>query len=91
VRRTRTAGERVDRVALDPAGLEPKGFDTAVYLQNAALAREALGLLRDAPAERRAVLEEAAAFYDFLAARLPELQAEWHRQRKVYRDQGGAT
>jgi DNA-binding MarR family transcriptional regulator len=81
VQRTRAAGDRVDRVSIDPAGLEPKGFDPAEYQQQAALAREALSLLPGAPAERRAVLAEAAALNEFLAQRLPELLQEWRAKR----------
>ncbi len=81
VQRTRAAGDRVDRVSIDPAGLEPKGFDPAEYQQQAALAREALSLLPGAPAERRAVLAEAAALNEFLAQRLPELLQEWRARR----------
>ena len=81
VQRTRAAGDRVDRVSVDPAGLEPKGFDPAEYQQQAALAREALSLLPGAPAERRAVLAEAAALNEFLAQRLPELLQEWRAKR----------
>lgn len=81
VQRTRAAGDRVDRVSINPAGLEPKGFDPAEYQQQAALAREALSLLPDAPPERRAVLAEAAALNEFLAQRLPELLQEWRAKR----------
>jgi hypothetical protein len=82
VRRTRAAGDRLDRVSLDPAaGLQPKGFSPAPYREQAALAREALALLDGAPTERRAVLEDAAAFYDFLARRLPEVLAEWQESK----------
>src|SRR5271170_1454319 len=77
VQRTRAAGERVDRVSIDPAALEPKGFGPAEYEEQAALAREALDLLKDAGPARRAVLEAAAALYDFLAKRLPEVLDEW--------------
>ena len=51
VRRTRAAGDRVDRISIDPAaGLAPKGFDAALYREQAELAREALDLLSpDAP------------------------------------------
>ena len=85
VRRTRAAGDRLDRVSLDPAaGLQPKGFSPVPYLEQAALAREALALLADASPERRAVLEDAAGFYGFLAKRLPEVLGEWQEyQRKV--------
>ena len=85
VRRTRAAGDRVDHVSLDPAGLEPNGFDAAVYREMAALAREALTLLTDAPPDRRAVLEDVAALGDFLAERMPALLDEWrtYRARKA--------
>lgn len=85
VRRTRAAGDRVDRVSIDPAGLEPKGFDAATYQEQADLAREALALRPDAAPARRAVLVEAAAFYDFLAKRLPEVLEEWRLQRDALR------
>jgi len=81
VQRTRAAGDRVDRVSIDAAGLEPKGFDPAEYQQQAALAREALGLLEGASPDRRAVLEEAAALSEFLARRLPEVLDEWRALR----------
>jgi hypothetical protein len=81
VRRTRAAGDRVDRVGLDPAaGLEPRGFDAGIYKAQAELAREGLALLKDAAPERRAVLEEAASLYDFLAVRLPEVLTEWYQR-----------
>jgi hypothetical protein len=85
VRRTRAAGDRVDRISIDPAaGLAPKGFDAALYREQAELAREALVLLSpDAPTARRAALEEAAAFYDFLARRLPEVLEEWREHQNL--------
>ncbi|MGP4103135.1 GbsR/MarR family transcriptional regulator [Nonomuraea sp. KM90] len=81
VRRTRSAGQRVDHVTLDPRALDPTGFAGAVYREQAELARTALGLLKDGSSERRAMLEEGAAFYDFLAERMPALLAEWHEKR----------
>jgi DNA-binding IclR family transcriptional regulator len=82
VRRTRAAGERVDRVGLNQAAaMDPRGFDAAIYKEQAELAREALALAGDAAPERRAVVAEAAALYDFLAARLPEVLAEWRQLR----------
>ena len=86
VHRTRAAGDRVDRVSLDPAGLEPKGFDAAVYREMAALAREGLSLMNDAPHDRRAVLEDVAALGDFLAERMPALLEEWRARRAATRD-----
>lgn len=81
VRRARAAGERVDHISVDPAGLEPQGFEATIYQAQAALAREGLALLAGAPPSRRAVLEEAAALYDFLAERMPAVLDEWHANR----------
>ncbi len=57
----------------------------AVYEQQAALEREGLALPKDAPPARRAALEEAAALYDFLAKRLPEVLDEWRAHRDALR------
>jgi hypothetical protein len=86
VRRTRAAGDRTDRVSLDPAGLEPAGFDAAGYREMAALAREGLSLMKDAPADRRRVLEDVAALGDFLAERMPALLEEWRAYRAASHD-----
>jgi hypothetical protein len=83
VRRTRAAGERVDRVAIDPAALEPQGFRPEPYLEMTALAREGLALAKDPP--RRAILEEVAAMGEFLAERMPQLLAEWRAIRAKLR------
>jgi DNA-binding MarR family transcriptional regulator len=85
VMRTRTAGERVDRVSLDLAGMEGNGFDANVYNEQAALVREGLALLIKAEPDRRAWLEEMAALSDFLTERMPELQKEWHLRRDAVR------
>jgi hypothetical protein len=81
VRRTRSAGQRMDHITLDPRALDPTGFAGAAYQQQAALAREALALLGDGPSQRRSMIEEGAAFYDFLAERMPALLTEWHARR----------
>jgi hypothetical protein len=83
VQRRRAAGDRVDRVSIDPAGLEPRGFDPSEYQQQASLIREALTLLPGGETARRDVLEEAAALSEFLARRLPELLQEWRVQRRT--------
>lgn len=82
-RRTRLAGERMDRVSLDPTSQQPQNFDSAIHIEHAALFREGLTLLTDAPPERRARLEEMVALADFLSKRLPALLDEW----QLYRDQ----
>lgn len=88
VRRARTAGERMDRVRLDPASQQPQNFDSAVHEEHAALFREGLALLAGAPPERRALLEEMVALAEFLAQRLPALLEEWHTHRDALRASG---
>jgi hypothetical protein len=81
VRRTRTAGQRMDHVTLDPRALDPTGFAGAVYSEQATLARAALALLTDGRTGRRSMIEEGAAFYEFLAEKMPALLAEWNARR----------
>jgi len=88
VRRTRSAGERVDRVSLDPVSEQPQNFDAAIHREHAALFREGLAVLADASPERRARLEEMVALAEFLAERLPALQDEWHAHRDALRASG---
>lgn len=87
-RRTRAAGERVDRVSLNPTSPQPQNFDTALHQEHAALFREGLALLAEAPPERRAPLEEMVALAEFLAGRLPALLDEWHARRDQLRASG---
>jgi DNA-binding MarR family transcriptional regulator len=81
VRRTRSAGQRSDHVGLDPRALDPTGFAAESYRTQAALAREALDLLTDGEPERRAMIAEAAEFYEFLAERMPALLTDWLARR----------
>lgn len=81
VRRTRSVGQRMDHVTLDPRTLDPTGFAAAPYQEQAALASQALSLLQDGDTERRAMIEEGAALYDFLAEKMPALLTEWHSRR----------
>ncbi|MBV9795954.1 MAG: MarR family transcriptional regulator [Actinobacteria bacterium] len=81
VRRTRTAGQRSDRVALDPRALDVTGFAGATYREQATLAREALSLLADGSTSRRSMISESAEFYDFLAEKMPALLEEWQARR----------
>lgn len=81
VRRTRDAGERGDHVSIDPAGLEPPGFDGALYREMAELSREGLTLLPNIAAEQRLVLSESAELYEFLAERMPAVLEEWRARR----------
>jgi DNA-binding MarR family transcriptional regulator len=88
VRRSRAAGERMDRVRIDLTGPKAMGFDISEYQEQAALAREGLDLLAGAPPARRAVVMEWAAFADFLVERLPVLEQEWKARREALRAAG---
>jgi DNA-binding transcriptional regulator GbsR (MarR family) len=81
VRRSRVAGERMDRVRIDMSSQESLGMDVSEYEELAKLAREGLDVLRDASEERRAVLVEMAAYADFLVEQMPRLQDEWETRR----------
>jgi hypothetical protein len=83
ISRTRTAGERMDRVRIDLSSPRSMGLDISEYEELAALAREGLEVVRDAPAERRAILAGMSAFADFLLERIPLLQQEWEARRKA--------
>jgi DNA-binding MarR family transcriptional regulator len=88
VRRSRAAGERMDRVGIDRSSRRAWGFDVSEYREQGELAREGLEVLADAPPERRAVLLEYAAFADFLVERLPVLEQEWNAHREALRVAG---
>jgi hypothetical protein len=88
IRRSRAAGERMDRVRIDFPGEGSMGFDMAEYQEQGDLAREGLALLAEAPPERRAVLLEWAAFADFLVERLPMLEKDWKAHREALRAAG---
>ena len=88
VRRSRAAGERMDRVSIDRTSRRAWGFDVSEYREQGELAREGLEVLADAPPERRAVLLELAAFADFLVERLPVLEQEWNAHREALRVAG---
>ncbi|HEY3976463.1 MAG TPA: MarR family transcriptional regulator [Streptosporangiaceae bacterium] len=88
IRRSRAAGERMDRVRIDLTTPRSTGFDVAEYQEQGDLAREGLALLAGAPPERRAVLLEWAAFADFLVARLPQVEQDWIAHRAALRAAG---
>jgi len=88
IRRSRAAGDRMDKVRIDITGPRSMGFDVTEYQEQAELAREGLAILADAAPERRAVLLEHAAFADFLVERLPLLEKEWKDHREALRVAG---
>ena len=85
IRRSRAAGERMDRVRIDMSSPRATGFDISEYQEQGELAREGLRLLAEAPPERREILLEWAAFADFLVERLPLLEQEWKQRREELR------
>ena len=81
VRRSRAAGERMDRVRIDMSTPQSIGMDISEYEELGELAREGLEVLTGAPAERRAVLLEMSAFAEFLVEQMPKLEAAWEQRR----------
>jgi hypothetical protein len=88
IRRSRAAGDRMDRVRLDFSSPRARGMDLSEYQELADLAREGLQVLKDAPATRRADLLEMAAFADFLVERTRALQKDWEAHRNSLRASG---
>ena len=81
LRRSRAAGERMDRVRIDLSSPQAMGMDISEYEELREMAREGLELLEDAPLERRAVLLEVSAFADFLLEQMPLMQQGWKARR----------
>ena len=88
IERSRAAGDRMDRVRLDFSSPHSHGFDITEYEELMELAHEGLGVLRDAPPERRALLLEIAAFATFLCERLPLLERDWNEHVEALRASG---
>ncbi len=88
VRRSRAAGDRMDRVRIDFSSAQARGFDITEYQELGALAREGLEVLRDAPLERRAELLGLAAFADFLVDGTEMLRQQWEARRDALRASG---
>jgi hypothetical protein len=88
IRRSRAAGERMDRVRIDFSSAQARGFDISEYQELGDLAREGLEVLGGAPPERRAELLELAAFAEFLVERTQALRQEWEARREALRASG---
>jgi hypothetical protein len=82
VRRSRAAGERMDRVRIDLSSPQSLGMDISEYEELREMAHEGLEVVRDAPLERQAVLLEVAAFADFLVEQIPLMQQAWDTRRQ---------
>jgi DNA-binding transcriptional regulator GbsR (MarR family) len=83
VRRSRVAGERMDRVRIDLTTQQSMGLDVSEYEEMRELAREGLEVLSDASMERRAGLLEMSAFADFLVEQIPKLEQAWEARREA--------
>jgi hypothetical protein len=81
VRRSRAAGERMDRVGVDLGSTQATGMDTAEYEELRDLAREGLKVVADGPPERQAILLEMEAFSAFLLEEIPKLRERWTVRR----------
>ena len=81
IRRTRVAGERMDRVRLDPTSPQAMGLDTAEYEEMRELVREGMEVVRDAPAELQARLLEWSEFTAFVIEQVQRMQQEWLQRR----------
>lgn len=88
IKRSRAAGERMDRVRVDLASAQSRGFDVSEYQELGDLAREGLEVVGDASPGRRATLIEMAAFADWLVERTRVLQQEWEAHRDALRKSG---
>jgi hypothetical protein len=82
VRRSRVAGERMDRVSLDMSTPQSMGMDVSEFEELLELTHEGLEVLGDAPADRRAVLLEMSAFAEFLLEQIPKFQEAWEVRRQ---------
>jgi len=81
VRRSRSAGERMDRVRIDLSSPAAMGMDITEYEEMRDLMREGLELLRDASVERRAVLAEMSAFAELVLENTLKFREEWMARR----------
>lgn len=88
LRRTRTAGERADRVMIHPTYGEQSLESPGEYEALAALSRRGLQVIADASLERRARLIGMTALADFLVDRMPKLADEWREHVETLRAKG---
>jgi DNA-binding MarR family transcriptional regulator len=88
IRRSRAAGERMDRVRIDLTSQQSMGMDIAEYEELRELAQEGLEVVSDAPIERQAVLLEVLAFADFLMEQIPLMREAWEARREELVSEG---
>jgi DNA-binding MarR family transcriptional regulator len=88
LRRSRSAGERADRIMIHPSYGEQSLESPGEYEALSGLARRGLQVLADAPLERRARLIAMRALADFLVDRMPKLAEEWREHVETLRAKG---
>ncbi|MBU3068125.1 MarR family transcriptional regulator [Nocardia sp. NEAU-G5] len=88
IQRSRAAGERVDRINLDPTIWLRLLDKSEEYRALGAIAQRGLDLLHEASDARRARLAEAAAFAEFITERMPTIATEWQVRRDELRASG---
>lgn len=89
VRRSRAAGERMDRVCVDLDTPQSLGLDVTEYEEMRDMAQEGLDVLGDeAPLERRAALLETKAYAEFLVEQMPKVREAWERHRAALVEAG---
>jgi len=88
ISRSRSAGERMDRVRIDMSSPESMGMDITEYEELGELAREGLHVLHDASTERRAILLELSAFAEFLVEEILTFQKDWNERRAALVESG---
>jgi hypothetical protein len=81
IQRSRSAGERMDRIRIDLSSPQAMGMDSTEYQELGQLAREGLEVLKDAPQERRAILLEMSAFAEFLLEQMVRFEQDWKERR----------
>ena len=71
----------MDRVRLDLTSPQAMGMDSTEYEEMRELVHEGLEVVRDAPAERKAVLLEWSEFADFVVEQTDRMKREWQQRR----------
>ena len=84
VDRVRVRGKRPDRFRLHPGAWDAQIQDQSNAQADRHLIAQGLDALGDAPAERRARLEELDAFYASWQDRIPRLWDEWDAYRRTH-------
>ena len=83
VRRSRVAGERMDRVRIDLSSPQSHGDGRVGVRGDAGAGARGPRRPPGRSAERRAVLLEMSAFAEFLVEQIPRIQRDWEARRQA--------